>query len=276
MIPSPRFRSLPLSFLPKLVFLLGVVTTSLPAAPFIVAHRGASAEAPENTLPAFVLAWKQGADAIEGDFRLTADGRIVCFHDADTNKITGLKRVVATRTLAELQELDVGVKKAEAFRGTRIPTLEGVLATVPAGKKIYIEIKTGPEIIPALIKILDASGLDADQLVIIAFDADVIEAMKKQRPKITANWLYSFKQGANCAEALPGILTTLRRIKADGLGTNPHETLDRTFVQGLDAESFHYHVWTVDDPGLARRLLAIGTRSITTNTPGKLREALRE
>ena len=68
--------------------LLLISVSSPAAAPFIVAHRGASGDAPENTLPAFERAWKQGADAIEGDFHLTADGKIVCFHDFNTRKLT--------------------------------------------------------------------------------------------------------------------------------------------------------------------------------------------
>ena len=117
----------------SLVALLMLSSASL-AAPFLVAHRGASKDAPENTLPAFELAWKQGADAIEGDFYLTKDGKIVCFHDGDTKKITGKKLVVKDSTLAELQALDVGEWRGKKFAGTRMPTLEQVLATVQIGR----------------------------------------------------------------------------------------------------------------------------------------------
>ena len=71
--------------------------------PMIVAHRGSSHQAPENTLPAFELAWEQGADAVEGDFLLTGDGKIVCFHDKDTKRLTGLKLEVAKTSFADLQ-----------------------------------------------------------------------------------------------------------------------------------------------------------------------------
>ena len=74
----------------------------------IVAHRGASSDAPENTLPAFRRAWELGADAIEGDFRLTKDGRIVCIHDKDTKRVADAKLVVSDATLAQLRTLDVG------------------------------------------------------------------------------------------------------------------------------------------------------------------------
>ena len=66
--------------------------------PLIVAHRGASRDAPSNTIPAFQLAWKQGADAIEGDFHLSKDGEIVCFHDADTKRVAGTQLVVRQST----------------------------------------------------------------------------------------------------------------------------------------------------------------------------------
>jgi glycerophosphoryl diester phosphodiesterase len=76
--------------------------------PLVVAHRGASIDAPENTLPAFELAWKQGAGAIEGDFRLTADGEVVCIHDPTTKRIWGGGLQVATSTLKELKKLKIG------------------------------------------------------------------------------------------------------------------------------------------------------------------------
>ena len=111
------------------------------AEPFIVAHRGASGDSPENTLRAFRLAWKQGADAIEGDFHLTNDGRIVCFHDRNTSKLTGENYTISQTTLAELQSLDAGSWKGREFAGTRIPTIEEVFHCIPPGKQIFIEIK---------------------------------------------------------------------------------------------------------------------------------------
>ena len=109
----------------------------------IVAHRGASFDAPENTLAAFRLAWEQGADAVEGDFYLTADQQIVCLHDKDTKRTAPnqTSRVVSKSTLAELQQLDVGSWKAEKYKGEKIPTLQEVLKVIPANKKILIEIE---------------------------------------------------------------------------------------------------------------------------------------
>ena len=140
----------------------------------VVAHRGASGEAPENTIPAFNLAWKQGADAIEGDFHLTKDGQVVCIHDANTKKVAGKNLVVKNTTLAELKKLDVGIKKGAAFEGTSIPTIGEVFETIPAKKKIYIEIKCGLEIISPLLREVSKSRLEKEQVVFICFDAKII------------------------------------------------------------------------------------------------------
>ena len=135
----------------------------------IVAHRGASFDAPENTVAAIKLAWEQKADAAEFDVFLSKDGKIVVIHDADTKRTAGVDRKVADTTLEELRKLDVGKWKDAKFAGEKIPTLEEMLATVPAGKRVFIEVKCGPEIVPELDRVLKASeaqaGADArDQL----------------------------------------------------------------------------------------------------------------
>ena len=90
----------------------------------IIAHRGASHLAPENTLASVELAWKRGADAVEIDIWLTKDGRIVAIHDEDTERTTGRKWVIADHTLAELRRLDAGSWKDESYAGEPIPILE--------------------------------------------------------------------------------------------------------------------------------------------------------
>lgn len=161
---------------------------------FLVAHRGASAHAPENTLPAFELAWEQGADAIEGDFHLTKDGHIVCIHDYDTQKVSGKNLAVAQSTLAQLQQLDVGSWKDPKFKDTRIPTLAQVLATVPEKKKIFIEVKTGPEMVVPLKKALTNSPLHPHQIAVISFETDFVTAWKKANPSSYTCLIISHKQ----------------------------------------------------------------------------------
>ena len=88
--------------------------------PDIVAHRGASYDAPENTIAAFKLAWEQGADIAEGDFRLTADGEIVCIHDQDTARVSDDYLVVSKSTLAQLRRIEVGAWKGKKWAGEKL------------------------------------------------------------------------------------------------------------------------------------------------------------
>lgn len=240
----------------------------------IVGHRGASFDAPENTLAAFRLAWEQGADAIEGDFRLTEDGHVVCIHDATTERISNQNLTVADTPLETLKTLDVGSWKNNAFSSERIPTIEEVFATVPSGKKIYIEIKTGIEIMPAFLDALEQTTLTDEQLVVIAFDPEVIHQTKIHRPSVTAHLLVHFQtlDSGDWGPSKKTVLQTLKTIQADGLSTHSDWFITRAFVDSLKAEGFEYHTWTIDEVDLANHFIEVGVQSISTNRPGWLRE----
>jgi len=248
--------------------------TPLAAEPFIVAHRGASHDAPENTLPAFELAWEQGADAIEGDFHLTRDGRIICLHDADTKRTAGVKFIAKNSTLEELRTLDVGRWKDRRFAGTRIPTFSEVAATVPAGKAFYIEIKCGPEIVPTLLGELRTSRLKPEQITVISFNADVLREIKQRDRTVRTFWLSGFSRINPLDPSMDQILETLRSTQADGFSSKADPRLTSDFLAPLRTHTFEYHCWTIDDPAVARKFLTLGARSITTNRPATLRKAL--
>lgn len=256
------------------------LVTCLPvhaAAPLIVAHRGASADAPENTLPSFQLAWSRDADAIEGDFYLTEDGQIVCIHDADTKRVAGKKLVVKKSTLEELRALDVGRWRGDQWANTKIPTLAEVLATVPKGKRIYIEIKDTPAILPKLFEGIKDSGLSSDQVVLISFKADVIREAKIQAPSLKAYWLAGFKKD-DAGQMTPTpetILATLQETGADGFSSS-EKGVTEAIVRQVQEAGYEYHVWTVDDLDTARRFRQWGALSITTNMPGYLKAGLAE
>jgi len=262
------------------VIVLGL--TALPAAAgapvSLVAHRGASHDAPENTIAAFRLAWRQGADAIEGDFHLTKDRRIVCIHDATTKRTAGRNLVVAKSTLAELRQLDVGRWRGVKWAGERIATLEEVLAVVPKGKQILVEVKCGPEIIPVLKDVLEASSLTPPQTVVISFNAKVIAQAKKQMPKRKAFWLTGFRKDKTTGRwrpSLPKVISTLKEIRADGLDCAAvPAVVDQPFMAELQSRRLELHVWTVDDVKTALYFRQLGARSITTNRPGWLREQM--
>ncbi len=247
----------------------------------IIAHRGASHDAPENTLAAFELAWEQGADGIEGDFYLTADGHVVCIHDRSTRRTTGgeVNLDVTQSTLAELRRLDVGRWKDERFAGQRIPTLAEVLAAVRPGGKIYLDIKSGPEIVEPISRVVAASDLRPEQIVVIAFNADVVAETRRRMPDVKAYWLTSYRRNDATGEwspTLEQVLATLDRIGAHGLNTNANAAVvDEAFVAALRERGYEFHTWTVNDGALARRFRDLGVDSITTDRPGWLREQLR-
>jgi glycerophosphoryl diester phosphodiesterase len=244
--------------------------------PAVIAHRGAADDAPENTLAAFKLAWQQGADGIEGDFHLTRDGEIVCIHDADTRRTAGRAGQVAEATLAELRQLDVGSWKDEQWRGARIPTLGEVLATVPEGKQVFIEIKCGPDILPALKEALAGAGLQSGQAIVMSFDARVIGEAKRLLPQLKALWLTDFKAGPETGvrPSAKEILQTLDKTGADGVGCRAHPAVDQAFMQALRTAQKEVHLWTVDDVALAKRYLQLGVDSLTSNRAGWLKQGL--
>lgn len=242
--------------------------------PLIVAHRGASHDAPENTLPAFKLAWKQGADAIEGDFHLTSDGKIVCIHDYDTKRVAGQKLVVKQTSLKDLRELDAGAWLAPKWKGTKVPTFKEVAATVPATGKFYIEVKCGPEIVPQLLREIAATGLKPEQVVVISFDASVIREVKDKAPNYKACWLSSFEKKSPLDPSVDQAISTMREIKADGFSSKADLRLNEEYIKVLNEAGFEYHCWTVNDPKVAKQFEELGALSITTDRPGYIRESI--
>jgi glycerophosphoryl diester phosphodiesterase len=207
----------------------------------LVAHRGASADAPENTIAAFTSAWRQGADVIEGDFQLTSDGQIVCIHDADTMRVGGTRLVVKESTLAELRRLDMGWHFHDQSFDEKIPTIEQVFATIPNNKKILIEVKCGVEILSVLMQQIQRSNLDLGQIGVIAFDQEVIKQCKLIEPKLIALWLNDF----NKINDIDFIVSTLLDIKADGLLSN--NTAADQLRDAVKKQGLIYNLWVADD-----------------------------
>ncbi|MDQ8188218.1 glycerophosphodiester phosphodiesterase [Pelagicoccus sp. SDUM812002] len=259
-----------------LILLLLLVANLQAKDALVIAHRGASAYAPENTLPAFKLAWELDADAIEGDFHLTADGEIVCIHDYSIKKYTGVDKRVEDMTLAELRGYDFGKWVGEKWINTSIPTLSEVLETVPTGKSMFVEIKCGPEIVPELLEQVKASGLEGDQVTFISFNEKVVKRLKKEAPQHTANWLVSVKRDerGRLEPRMGKLMRVLRKSKVDGISTRANEVVDSAFVTLFKKKGLGYHVWTVDDPQYALALLEIGAETITTNKPDVILSAL--
>ncbi len=246
----------------------------------IIAHRGASADAPENTLAAIQLAWQQGADAAEIDVQLIADGQLVAIHDETMLRTGGVDWAVKDRTLAELKTLDIGSWKSPQFAGERIPTLAEVLDIVPQGKRLFIEVKCGVDAIPELVRVLSAAKTTREQTVLIGLDFDTIVAVKRALPDRAACWVTEqFSVGdsltMNLRPATAELIERALAAKLDGLDINnlperPPGDIGQITRAGLQA-----YVWTVNTIERAAWHQAEGIHGITTDVPGRMHAALK-
>jgi glycerophosphoryl diester phosphodiesterase len=261
--------------------LFAVGLTSRSPAVEIIGHRGASHDAPENTLASIRLAWKQHADASETDIHLTKDGEVVVIHDASTRRIGGRNRKVAAQTLAELKELDIGRWKGPQFAGEKIPTLAEYIAAIPEGKRLFIEIKCGPEVVSRLVEVIRAAHKRPEQTCLIGFSYDVMRLAKQELPELKCYWIVELKQNksGHWSPPIEPLIEKAKEAHLDGIdfgdGPAAAQVLDRETVKKLHQSRLGVYTWTVDSVEDARRLEQAGVDGITTNRPGFMRESLK-
>lgn len=244
----------------------------------IIAHRGASHEFPENTLSAFNAGYLQGADACELDIHLTRDHRIVVMHDDDTLRTAGVSHRIGDEKWRSLKDLNVsqwGKWKGKDFSDT-LPLLEEILRWIPEGKRLFIEVKSSPEILPELKKILSASGRKPEQLVLIGFDFETMCHAKKDFPRIPVYWLVSANRKNPGTPSAQQLVDKVRAGGLDGLNLDQHFPIDAAFVETVHQAGLKLYTWTVDDPNIARAEAKAGVDGITTNRPEWLRQQLRD
>lgn len=240
---------------------------------YLVAHRGASVDAPENTLAAINLAWRQRADAVEIDVHSSKDGMLVAIHDSNTRRTAGVNRKVTGQTLAQLRVLDAGRWKGLEWQDEKIPTLEEVLASVPPGKRLFIEIKSRTNAAPALAKALARSTCRPAQIILIGFSLAGMMSLKRNFPQIEICWLTILRRHWR-TRRWPDPKKILQKIKTaglDGLDLKANKAITSNLVKKIHDAGLKLYVWTVDSPSEAKRLAQAGVDGITTNRPGWLR-----
>lgn len=243
--------------------------------PKIIAHRGNSHVAPENTLAAIRLAWEQRADGVEIDVRLSSDRRLVVIHDASAKRTTGKNWNVAQHTSANLKTLDAGKWKSKKWTGEKIPVLEEVLAILPAHKKLIIEIKCGPEIITPLKKALKKIKYPAKQIAIAGFSLPLLRQIKKALPEIPTYWNFCFKKiPRGWTPQISRLLTRAKKMNA--LYLKACGAITPALAREVRQAGLELHVWTIDSPSVAKKMACLGVNSITTNRPEWLREKLEK
>lgn len=240
--------------------------------PLNIAHRGASAVAPPNTLSAFRRAAQLGADGVELDVHLCADGVPVVIHDPTVDATTDGSGRVAEMTLAELKKLDAGTWFDPAFAGERLPTLGEVMETVGDRLFLNIELKSislrSDGLERAVIAEIERCGL-ADNVLLSSFNPLSLRRAKQAAPHLPTGLLIS-----------PDLPLPLRRAWLAPLA--PHEArhpehtlVDARYVARTRRRGYRINTWTVDEPAEMRRLIALGVDAIITNVPDVLDAVLR-
>ncbi|KZE70455.1 glycerophosphodiester phosphodiesterase [Paenibacillus elgii] len=239
--------------------------------PIVIGHRGAAGEAPENTLASFELALRQGADAIELDVHLSADGEVIVCHDHTVGRTTDGTGAIAELTVAELMRLDAGRWFDERFTGERLPLLEEVFQLVPSEIMINVEVKCSytPRLAERLAELL-AQYNRLDSVVVSSFNHKVLKQLQEAIPNLRAGLLYvanfvSHRQMAAAAEGL------------NVYSIHPqHHTIDAGDAAEATGYGLRVYPWTVNEPQDLRRIIDAGVSGIITDFPGRLRNLLNE
>ena len=241
----------------------------MPNPPRIVGHRGAKANAPENTLVAIRRAHEEGASWIEFDAKLTKDNAVVLMHDETLERTSNGKGPVAEATLAEIKKLDAGAWFGPAFKGETIPTLEEAIALMASlGMGFNIEIKPCPgreaETAERACALVLAKWRGPTPIV-SSFKRQSLEAAKAAAPSLPRGYLAeelgrswrSEAEALACVAIHPG-----------------WKHLTRQLVRDVKEAGFKALVWTVNEPARARELVAWGVDSIITDRPADIAQAL--
>ena len=255
--------------------LAGCATVKKPAYDTLIAHRGESKDAPENTLPAYKLAVERGF-GFECDLYLSKDGRVFTFHDPNLTRTTGgantskCSEASWEETLSKLDVGSWGKWKDSKFAGTPPALLEDVLALAKNGRRIYLEIKAGSEIVPVIKAILSSqNNATPDNVLFICFNQSVCKAVKDILPEYTVYWRVCAKKddgGASRPITVDEVVAGARAAAADGVDMQfDPDVVDEAFVAAVKKAGLSFHVWTVDDLSHALRAFAVGADTVTTN-----------
>ncbi len=232
--------------------------------PAIIAHRGASAYAPENTLAAYELAVRQKADAIEMDAKLTRDGHVVLFHDQTLLRTTGMPGRVINSTLADLRRLDAGSFFDVAYRGEPIPTLEEVLSAIGHQIIVFIELTNYASLtddLPTQVaEIVVQQGM-ADRVIFSSFNPIALIRMRKILPEVPQGLLAQIGWKGALARSWLGMVL---RYQALILSIND---IHRKLVQNTHQRGCAIMVHTVNKPDEMRRFIKMGVDGIITDDP---------
>lgn len=233
----------------------------------IIAHRGASYNAPENTLLAIELAWKQGIQRVEVDIQKTKDHHLVVFHDDSLSRLCNVDRQISEVTLQELKRYDVGSWKGSQFKGEKIPTLQEVLQTIPDHHTLVIEVKSDLVSVPFIFKEVQNY---LDRIEFISFHYEVVCVLKKKLPNAKVLWLLDLDYTEETYKEMLTVDEIVKKVKEanlDGIDVWAGEVADDRFVNIFKEQGLSVYIWTINDISTATYFLNLGVEAITTDRP---------
>lgn len=235
----------------------------------VIAHRGASGLAPENTIAAFDLALELRADYVELDVQMSRDGTLVVMHDTSLDRTTNGRGFIGDKRLAELRELDAGGRFSKEFTGERIPLLEEVLDRYWGKIGILLELKE-PNLYPGMVeetvgmvraRLAEMEEPYAKHVIIQSFDREAIRAVREQAPEIATGLLLRADRRQMSAEDWESIASFADYV-------NPHKALvNAAFVEMAHEHGLQVFSWTVRKKSEARRLIQAGVDGLITDYP---------
>lgn len=230
----------------------------------VIAHRGASRAAPENTLSSMKKAIEYGADFAECDVFQTKDGEIVLFHDEEMERTTGKQGMIWDFTLAELRELDAGSWFSEEFKGEPIPTLRQVIRLCKGKIKLNIEVKVSgndPDIAQKVVDTIRSENIGKECMV-TSFEKPVIKKIKEIAPDLITGFIFDEEHPPDIFEGNWEYVCSKRNI------------VDEEFVQEARQKGKKIFVWTVNYPAEMKKFIDLGVDGIITDVPDVLKEVL--
>lgn len=242
----------------------------------IIAHRGESYDAPENSLSAINLTWQRAADGIEIDVHLTKDNEIIVIHNKKIKNTSGKRVQIRTQTLKELKKNNIKSIVNNKLYIEQIPTLNETLLTIPSGKYIFIEIKCGIEIIPFLKDALDKSRLDNDQIKIIGFGLKKMSVIKNEFPQyeVLINKKNIIPKINLYKPSLDNFINKLKLSSLDGLNLSYSSSISLNFVQRFKQNNLKLYIWTLNDYKKISKLFRLGVNGVMTDRAGWVKDRI--